>query len=301
MTITAVAAPAVTVVIPTWNRAGLVQRAVASVMDQIWRDWELVVVDDGSDDDSVAGLRAIVDPRVRILALEHSGNIARLRNLGVASGSGRLVAFLDSDDMWLPHKLARQVEALHATGAGWCYGNYAHIDAAGIPVAQRAGVFRADSGKILPALLREETAAYVGTLVVDRTLFDSVGGFDEGLTMRADLDFALRVAAVADAAVVADVLMHVREHPGRTTGRIADPHERSALVFERFLKRETDEGLRALARKRLARLLTDAGARRIAAGEIAQGFGLIAKAVGHGFRFGYAARRVAGALLARRS
>jgi glycosyltransferase involved in cell wall biosynthesis len=290
--------PAVTIVIPTWNRADFVRQAVASVIGQTWRDWELIVVDDGSEDDTVARLQAMADPRVRVLALEHSGNVARLRNLGVAAGSGALLAFLDSDDLWLPHKLERQIDALRTAGAGYCYSSYAHVDANGRPVAQRAGAFRADSGRILPALLREKTAAYIGTLLVERVLFESIGGFDESLTMRADLDFTFRLAAVADAAVDAEVLMQVREHPGRITGQIADPHERSALVFEKFLKRETDGELRALARMRLAGLLTDAGARRIAAGEIAQGLALIGGALGRGFRPAYAARRIVAALRA---
>ncbi len=116
-----IAPPQVSVVIPTWNRAALVREAVASVVAQSARDWELIVVDDGSDDDTVEQLGRVADPRLRVIGEKRCGNVARLRNLGVAAGTAPLIAFLDSDDLWLPPKLDRQLEAFRASpAAGWC-------------------------------------------------------------------------------------------------------------------------------------------------------------------------------------
>jgi GT2 family glycosyltransferase len=288
----------VTIVIPTWNRAALVQHAVASVIDQSWPDWELIVVDDGSEDETVAILQGIVDPRVRVIAAGRIANPARLRNLGVAQGSGELVAFLDSDDVWLPHRLELQIDALRRSGAGWCYADYGHIDADGRPIAQSAGRYQAIDGMIAQALLSEETAAYVGTLLVRSTLFESLGGFDESLVMRPDLDLALRLAVAAPAVAVSESVMLVRDHPLRMTKRTGDAHERSALVFEKLLGRESDPVLRALARRRLAAHLLEAGVQRVAQGERGRGLQLAARALAQGARPDRVAWRLARAWLA---
>src|SRR6266446_6353562 len=116
--------PLVTVVIPTWNRLPLLEEAVASVIVQTHSYWELIVVDDGSTDGTADRLRAFGDRRVRVVVLRHIGNIGRLRNIGAAAGSGEFIAFLDSDDVWLPRKLELQIGALRDSSAGWCYTGF---------------------------------------------------------------------------------------------------------------------------------------------------------------------------------
>src|SRR5919108_386145 len=101
----------VSVVIPTYNRAHTVLDAVWSVLTQRFRDLELVVVDDGSTDDTAARLAAVDDPRLQVIMGRHAG-VSAARNLGVAKASGELVAFLDSDDLWHPEKLACEVAFL---------------------------------------------------------------------------------------------------------------------------------------------------------------------------------------------
>ncbi len=255
--------PLVTIVIPTWNRKALLGEAIASVAGQTYRNWELIVADDGSSDGTVEELRANAEPRMRLVALDHAGNISRVRNAGAAAGSGALIAFLDSDDLWLPHKLELQIAALRDGPARWCYANYAHVGAQGELLPARPVVFRPDRGRVLRMLLLGETAAYVGTLLVERSLFDAVGGFDESLRMRGDFDFALRLASAADAVTVPEIVTLVREHPARSTAAMQHPHEASALVFQKLLARETDGELRRIARARRARLLVDAGLLRL--------------------------------------
>src|SRR4029079_19214746 len=134
---------------------------------------------------------------------------SQLRNLGIAASTGECIAFLDSDDVWMPRKLEVQLDASRSAGADWCYGNYAHMDETGAPVAMRAGFFpredgamefRPLTGDILSALLSEETVAYLGTVLVRRSLMERAGGFDESLNMIEDLDLVLRFAAAANAA-----------------------------------------------------------------------------------------------------
>ena len=104
--------PLVTVIIPTWNRSRLVAEAVASVVAQSYGNWELIVVDDGSTDNTVDRLESFAIRGLKIVRTAHIGHIGRLRNLGAHAGQGTFLAFLDSDDLWCPAKLERQISAL---------------------------------------------------------------------------------------------------------------------------------------------------------------------------------------------
>ena len=109
----------VSVVIPTYNRAGLLPRAIRSVRDQTRAPDEVVVVDDGSTD-STCGIIEEEFPGVRLLSQEHRG-VSAARNLGIMTTSGAWVAFLDSDDEWLPQKLERQLAALEGGREARCF------------------------------------------------------------------------------------------------------------------------------------------------------------------------------------
>ena len=257
--------PRVTVVIPTWNRAALVEKAARSVLAQTYRRLELVVVDDGSTDGTAERLRAIRDERLRVIGSPRRGHIGRLRNLGVAAGSGKLVAFLDSDDTWLPGKLAAQVDALRGSNAGWCYTDYELVDEAGATVSRRAGRFVALDGDIAPDVVEMRADVSVSTLLVRRTVFDAVAGFSEepALTARGDWEFHLRLATRAEAVVVPVVMLRLLEHTGRMTRGLPDPHERTALAYEVYLRSGPPRELARAARRVIAHLLADAAAHRL--------------------------------------
>ena len=104
--------PAVTVIIPTYNRAGLIARSAGSVLAQDFGDFELLVVDDGSTDNIAGAVAALGDSRVRLIRQPRNMGVSAARNRGLREARGESVAFLDSDDEWLPGKLARQVERL---------------------------------------------------------------------------------------------------------------------------------------------------------------------------------------------
>src|SRR3989304_3625158 len=97
--------PLISVILPTYNRSTLLGEAVESVRRQSYRHWELVVIDDGSFDDTPTTLAKVEDDRLRILRLDHTDNPARVRNAGLAEARGRFVAFLDDDDLWDHSKL----------------------------------------------------------------------------------------------------------------------------------------------------------------------------------------------------
>ena len=170
------AAPLVSIVMPTFNRRELITKSIRSVVDQTFTDWELIVVDDGSTDDTITRIEAFRDPRIVVVRQHRIGNVARLRNLGVSASRGQFIAFLDSDDLWLPAKLETQVRSLSGKPDAWSYGAHALVDLAGAEMPLRAGRFSPVSGKITRHLLADETGATVITWLVPRGLLDETGG-----------------------------------------------------------------------------------------------------------------------------
>ncbi|WP_227873227.1 glycosyltransferase family 2 protein [Brachybacterium ginsengisoli] len=123
--------PLVTVVMPVFNGARTLRRSLGSVLDQTRSDLELIVVDDASTDDTAHIVEEVAqgDSRVRLIRRERSGGPAAARNTGIASGTGRYLAFCDADDLWLPDKLERQLTLAEAEGASLVYSGYHRVDA----------------------------------------------------------------------------------------------------------------------------------------------------------------------------
>ncbi|MEQ1438040.1 glycosyltransferase [Fontimonas sp. SYSU GA230001] len=184
--------PAVSVVLPTYNRAASLGRAVRSVLQQSVRDLELIVVDDGSTDDTPRLLAAITDPRLRVVR-QHNRGAAAARNAGIALATAEWLAFQDSDDEWLPDKLALQLDAARAAGGdvGLVLAGYrsAHPGMAR-DIRPRSALHRGDP---LPDLL-DGWPIITPTWLVRRALVQTLGGFDESLTCFEDWDLVFRLA-----------------------------------------------------------------------------------------------------------
>lgn len=197
-------------VIPTFDRLRYLREAVASVLAQTYGAWELLVVDDGSTDGTAAWLATLADPRVRVLAMPHTANPALLRNAGVRASKGELIAFLDSDDRWHPSKLAVQVAGFAAEpSCRWRYCGFERVDPDGgePPPARPWAAPR--GGFVLERLIRVEVAIPTPTVMVERTLFDEVGGFDDSLRYVEDYDLWFRLAARSPVGVDAKPLASV--------------------------------------------------------------------------------------------
>jgi len=185
--------PLVSVVMPVRNRPGIVEHALASVAAQSLDSWELLVVDDGSTDDTLSTLHrwAARDPRIRVLPREHGG-VCAARNHGLAEARGRYVAFLDSDNTWRPDFLRLAVAAMHGEGHRAAYAGMALSDDAK-PDERRYRAFRGGRDHLMVL-----NHVDLNVLLVERSVLAESGGFDEGLRRWVDHDFALRVATYAD-------------------------------------------------------------------------------------------------------
>jgi glycosyltransferase involved in cell wall biosynthesis len=288
--------PRVSIVMPSYNRADLIVESIRSVIAQTYSGWELIVVDDGSTDDSIARIDALAEPRIAVLRQPRIGNVARLRNLGAAAARGDYLAFLDSDDLWLPAKLELQLAGLAGKPDAWSYASHALADAQGMQMPLRSGRFAPVSGKVLRALLTEETSATVITWLVPRALFERLGGFDEQLRLREDLDLVLRLAQAADAVAAPQVLARARDPPGRKSRAAADQHRLTALVFDRAAKRIDDPLLKRLARRRRGDHLASAASALIAQGRLIAGGAQLGRALGSGVGLRRSARAAAAGL-----
>jgi glycosyltransferase involved in cell wall biosynthesis len=242
--------PAVSVVIPTRNRAAMTREAVASVLAQDLGDLECIVVDDGSDDGTAESVSALDDPRLRVLVKEHSG-IAATKNAGLAEAKGALVAFLDSDDIWLPGKLSRQVRLLKDNpGLGLVYGRY-RVERDGKVLGSRPA--RGPEGLIITALLRR-IFIQTSTVVMPTDFARELGGYDETLRYADEYDFFLRAVSARPAAFVDADLVRYRLHDGNASGDHFLRVSENLKVYTRFAsRRDLAPGATRTARARAAR------------------------------------------------
>lgn len=192
---TSASAPSVSVIIPTHNRRELLTRALSSVRDQTESAAEIIVVDDGSDDGTYEMLLGRDEYRdVRVIRLPQNAGVSAARNVGIVDSNGQWLAFLDSDDAWLPQKLERQLSALRAQPRD-C--RVLHCDEVWIRNGRRVNAMKKHAkagGNIYRACLAL-CAISPSAVMVHRTVFAAVGLFDEQLPACEDYDMWLRICS----------------------------------------------------------------------------------------------------------
>lgn len=235
--------PAVSVVIPTFNRRYCLPRSLESVLRQTFSDIEVIVVDDCSTDDTQDYLAGIADPRLRVLRHEVNRGGSAARNTGIAAARAPVIAFQDSDDEWLvtmlERQMARRAELGPDHGASYCgkivYGrddrfNFGRRLAGYVPGPSR----RVVEGDILDEVLRNAVVS-TQTLVVRKDILEEVGGFDESLRVGLDWELTVRIArrtrfAFVEEPLVMTFLMpdsitHRRLSGAHTAQRVIDKNE----------------------------------------------------------------------------
>lgn len=226
--------PAVSVVIATRNYGQYLAEALRSVLDQTWRDLEVLVIDDGSTDDTPAIVRPfLADPRVRYHRTDGLGQ-SRAKNLGIQLSRAPLIAFLDGDDAWAPNKLALQVPLFDATTVGIVYSRRSMMDDNGNELTTPTA--RLVHGYIYDHLLERNPICF-SSVVVRRAVFEAVGVFDPNLSLAIDYDLWLRVARHFEFDFVDLPLVRYRTGHANLSSRITQRIATVLAILRRSLSR----------------------------------------------------------------
>jgi glycosyltransferase involved in cell wall biosynthesis len=208
VTLGTAATPLISVVIPTHNRAEMLAEALASVQAQTFKDYEIIVVSNGESDDMRRSSRAIVaahDGRYFALA---EGNASAARNFGIEQARGQWIAFLDDDDLWLPHKLERQIAEAMKTGADLISCDFVRFFADGTEAVDR---LRPPAGWThAKALNHQLWWSQPSATIVRTSVFAAVGGFDPRLRYSEDNDMWRRIAWRHTISQMDEILMRYR-------------------------------------------------------------------------------------------
>ena len=189
-------APRVSVVIPAYNARSTIARGLASVFSQQYRDFEVIVVDDGSSDGTAEYLRKVYGSSLQVVSQTNRG-AAAARNLGASLARGHYIAFLDADDEWHVEKLARQVAQLdRAPNAALCATRWTtHVVGRTPPFNARTPIVNCTTQR-LETFQEVFLDPYFGTpsVVMPRSVFERCGGFDESLPTAEDIDLWIRAS-----------------------------------------------------------------------------------------------------------
>lgn len=200
----------VSVVIPTFNRSDLLPTSVRSVFAQDWRPLEIVIVNDGSTDNTPQTIRQLEREAeaagVRLVALtQTNGGVAKARNAGAEAATGEYVAWLDDDDTWTPTKTGKQLARMRETSASACCAYLLMQTPQGDERHPREGK-RLLNGHDGPAFVRGESYAHINSVMFARRHWQETGGFDPDLRWSEDVEWLARLAFVAEFCCVEEIL-----------------------------------------------------------------------------------------------
>lgn len=236
--------PLVSVVVPAYNAARTLPATVRSVLGQTMEDLEVIVVDDGSSDDTVAVADSIEDPRLRVVRRENGGASAA-RNSGIREARGIWVAFLDSDDVWLPTKLDRQLAyvSAHPDVHAVQTGAYFVDDDLEILHVRRCTASR---DALWETLLFQNLPSFPSTLMIRRSKLDEIGFFDTRLEILEDWEMAIRASRFCNLQSIEEPLSLYRTHPGNRSLNLDIHIAPGLLVLERlFAEQDLPERVRS--------------------------------------------------------
>ena len=212
--------PLVSLIIPAYDAEKWILDAIHSVQAQTEQDWQLIVVNDGSKDNTSTLARSIEDTRIQVVD-NPNGGVSNARNTGLELAKGQFISFLDADDAMLPNNLALKLAALIGANVDWVFGDLVLCDALLRPTGR---VLEGTDGDVLPSILLGMLPAVPGpcsNIVAHRRCFDGGLRFDTALSNAADQDIALNLARTFTYARVPMALTLYRMLPGSMSSNIA--------------------------------------------------------------------------------
>ncbi|MGA2736241.1 MAG: glycosyltransferase [Bryobacteraceae bacterium] len=215
--------PRASVVVPSYNAAAYLPYAIDSVLAQTSPNWEIVIVDDGSIDDTrvvVDSYRSKLQNRLQYVYQPNQG-VSAARNSGIRAARGEFIALLDADDVWLPQRLQRSIEALDADPAvGLVHARVARIDTRGSVTGQLKVEPKYLSGSIARHIYTRHAHVICTTVMFRKSCLETAGWFDEAMQTTEDRDLWFRIALRYKIAYIDEVLAYYRISPTSTTANL---------------------------------------------------------------------------------
>lgn len=243
--------PLISVIVPVFNGEITIRDTIESVLNQTFSDFELITIDDGSQDSSLDIISQIPDSRIKVFSYSNAG-LAASRNRGLAQASGEYISFIDADDLWTQDKLEAQLNALLANPqAGVAYSWTDYIDESSQFL--RRGSHISVNGDVLEALLLVNLLENCSNPLIRREAINSVGNFDESLPAAQDWDMWLRLAARYHFIVVRSPQIVYRVSSSSMSANVFRLEAATLQVFEKAYN-QAPESLQHLKRYSLANL-----------------------------------------------
>ena len=230
--------PLVSIVIPTYNHAPMLQRALATVVEQTYQNWNAIVVNNFSTDNTLEVVAAFNDPRIQCVNFRNNGVIGASRNEGIALATGKYVAFLDSDDTWFPTKLEQCVEILESGSDLVCHAEY-WIDESG---KSRLVAYGPSEAATHHNLIYKGNRISTSATVVRTALLKEVHGFDVApeLISTEDYDLWIRLAAKSDKfAFISEPLGEYHRHDNNVSANIEKHLAAELALLEKHFSANT--------------------------------------------------------------
>lgn len=256
----------VSAVIAVYNGEDFIQRAVQSVLDQTYPVTQLIIVDDGSTDNTPDVLEAFGDNPIIFVVRQPNQGQATAKNRGAREATGSLIAFLDADDFWNNDKLEQQVDHFNNKDVAVVYSNRTYIGLDDAPLQKQPEVKVRPSGKITDALIVENLIPF-GSTVVRRDVFEKMGGFDQSLSMGIDWDLWLRVSVEWQFKYVDKYLLNYRIWPGQMSTNVEGRYKGALHILKNFLLKHGDTVSTGARRSAFADTYAHRGYYRVARNE----------------------------------
>ncbi len=207
----------ISVIMPTYNRAHLLMRTIQGILDQTYEDFELIIVDDCSTDNTKEVVRGFNDKRMKFIQCERNSGAAAARNIGILASKGKYIAFQDSDDEWLPEKLEKQMKALENAPAevGGVYTAAWEIE--GDNRIYTPHKWMKKEGYLHESMLKYQSLIYLQTVMLKRECFNKAGMLDEDLAIIHDNELFFRISKYYHFLFIKECLVIIHKTPGSLT------------------------------------------------------------------------------------
>jgi len=227
--------PLFSVMILTHNRSDLLQEAIQSVLAQTFQDFEIIIIDDHSTDNTCQVVSSYQDKRIKYYLNERSKGQAGARNTAISKSKGEWIAFLDDDDVWLPLKLEKQAEMIKVidNNVGLIYTGYATYDFEKETIIKK--ILPEKKGWVQDDVLYSNCIGAICSVAVRKSLLDRVGGFDERFESMVDMDMWVRISGISMVVFIKDVLVYVRKsNKDRISSNMKRKLNGSTLFWDKY-------------------------------------------------------------------